>query len=61
MNTKITITLNGRVAPQQSFQLGYKYENVGYAVLLISIFTGIYSYVTTPIMMTFYYVVSIFM
>jgi hypothetical protein len=29
MNTKITITLNGRVAPQQSFQLGYKYENVG--------------------------------
>ena len=39
----------------------YKYENVGYAVLLISIFTGIYSYVTTPIMMAFYYVVSIFM
>ena len=29
--------------------------------LLISIFTGIYSYVTTPIMMAFYYVVSIFM
>ena len=39
----------------------YKYENVGYVVLLISIFTGIYSYVTTPIMMVFYTIVSIFM
>lgn len=39
----------------------YKYENIGYVVLLISIFTGIYSYVTTPIMMAFYSIVSIFM
>lgn len=39
----------------------YKYENVGYAVLLISIITGIYSYITTPIMMAFYAIVSIFM
>lgn len=39
----------------------YKYENVGYVVLLVSIFTGIYSYVTTPIMMAFYAIVSIFM
>ncbi|MCC3867171.1 site-2 protease family protein [Terrisporobacter mayombei] len=38
----------------------YKYENVGYIVLLISIFTGIYSYVTGPIMMAFYAIVSIF-
>lgn len=29
MNTKITITLNGRIAPNQKFQLGYKFENVG--------------------------------
>jgi hypothetical protein len=28
MNTNITITLNGSIAPKQSFQLGYKYENV---------------------------------
>ena len=39
----------------------YKYENIGYGVLLISIFTGIYSYVTAPIMMAFYAIVSIFM
>ena len=39
----------------------YKYENIGYGVLLISIFTGVYSYVTTPIMMLFYAIVSMFM
>ncbi|WP_434796813.1 site-2 protease family protein [Terrisporobacter vanillatitrophus] len=39
----------------------YKYENIGYVVLLISIITNIYSYVTTPIMMAFYAIVSIFM
>lgn len=39
----------------------YKYETIGYGVLLVSIFTGIYSYVTTPIMMAFYAIVSIFM
>ena len=39
----------------------YKYESIGYGVLLISIFTGIYSYVTAPIIMAFYAIVSIFM
>ncbi|MPN00980.1 hypothetical protein SDC9_148178 [bioreactor metagenome] len=38
-----------------------KYEAIGYGVLFVSIFTGIYSYVTTPIMMAFYAIVSIFM
>lgn len=29
MNTKITITLNGRIAPEQRIFLGHKFENVG--------------------------------
>ena len=38
----------------------YKYENIGYFVLLISIFTGAYTIVTKPITMVFYSIVSIF-
>ena len=39
----------------------YKYENIGYVVLLIALFTKAYTIVTTPIMMVFYNIVSIFM
>ncbi|HBI94496.1 MAG TPA: site-2 protease family protein [Terrisporobacter glycolicus] len=39
----------------------YKYENIGYVVLLIALFTKVYTIVTTPIMMAFYAIVSIFM
>lgn len=39
----------------------YKYENIGYVVLLIALFTKVYTIVTTPIMMAFYATVSIFM
>lgn len=38
----------------------YKYENIGYFILLISIFTGAYAIVTKPITMVFYAIVSIF-
>ena len=38
----------------------YKYENVGYGILLIAIFTGLYSYVVNPIRLVFYTIVSIF-
>lgn len=38
----------------------YKYENIGYFILLISIFTGAYTIVTKPITMVFYSIVSIF-
>lgn len=38
----------------------YKYENIGYAVLLVAIFTGAYSMITKPITMVFYTIVSIF-
>lgn len=39
----------------------YKYENIGYVVLIIALFTKAYTIVTTPIMMAFYAIVSIFM
>lgn len=39
----------------------YKYENVGYGVLLIAIFTGVYSYVVTPIKVVFWFIVSSFL
>ena len=39
----------------------YKYENMGYFVLLIAIFTDAYLIVTRPITMVFYAIVSIFM
>lgn len=38
----------------------YKYESIGYAVLLISIFTGAYSVVIKPITLLFYAIVNIF-
>ena len=38
----------------------YKYENMGYFVLLIAIFTGAYSVVTKPITIAFYTIVSLF-
>jgi len=38
----------------------YKYENMGYFILLIAIFTGAYSIITKPITMLFYTIVSIF-
>lgn len=39
----------------------YKYENMGYLILLIAIFTGAYSIVTKPITMLFFTIVSPFM
>lgn len=39
----------------------YKYESMGYFVLLIAIFTDAYVIVTRPITMVFYAIVSIFM
>lgn len=39
----------------------YKYENMGYLILLIAIFTGVYSIVTKPITMLFFTIVSPFM
>lgn len=47
--------------PYKYNEFVYKYENMGYFVLLIAIFTNIYTIVTTPIMMAFYNIVSIFM
>ncbi|MEG0050700.1 MAG: site-2 protease family protein [Terrisporobacter sp.] len=38
----------------------YKYENVGYGILLIALFTGTYSIVVTPISRVFQMIVSIF-
>ena len=38
----------------------YKYENVGYVVLLIAIFTDAYLIFTKPITIAFYTIVSIF-
>ncbi len=45
--------------PYKYNEFVYKYENMGYFVLLIAIFTNIYTIVTTPIMMAFYNIVSI--
>lgn len=47
--------------PYKYNEFVYKYENMGYFVLLIAIFTNVYTIVTTPIMMAFYNIVSIFM
>lgn len=38
----------------------YKYENIGYAVLLIAIITDAYLIITKPITMVFYTIISIF-
>ena len=38
----------------------YKYENMGYIVLLISIFTNVYTIFTKPITILFYNITSIF-
>lgn len=38
----------------------YKYENIGYGILLIALFTGAYSIVVTPISRVFQMIVSIF-
>ncbi len=47
--------------PYKYNEFVYKYENMGYFILLIAIFTNVYTIVTTPIMMAFYNIVSIFM
>lgn len=39
----------------------YKYENMGYFILLIAIFTNAYTIITRPITMVFYTIVSTFM
>lgn len=39
----------------------YKYENMGYAVLFIALFTGVGSMIVTPIARVFQIIVSIFM
>ena len=39
----------------------YKYENMGYIVLLLAIFTDAYLIITRPITMLFYIIVSPFM
>jgi len=47
--------------PYKYNEFVYKYENIGYVVLLIALLTKVYTIVTTPIMMAFYAIVSIFM
>lgn len=46
MNTKVSITLNGNVAPNKVIDLGYKYENVGDTIQFIipNEYMGFYSY-----------------
>ena len=46
--------------PYKYNEFVYKYENMGYFVLLIALFTKMYTIITTPIMMIFYNIVSIF-
>lgn len=46
--------------PYKYNEFVYKYENIGYLVLLIAVFTGVYSVVLTPIRTIFYSIVSIF-
>ena len=46
--------------PYKYSEFIYKYENIGYVVLLISIVTGVYSIFTKPITILFYNIVSIF-
>lgn len=47
--------------PYKYNEFMYKYENIGYAVLLIALFTKAYTIITTPIIMVFFNIVSIFM
>lgn len=39
----------------------YKYENVGYGILLIALFTGVYSIIVSPIVTVFHNIVYMFL
>lgn len=47
--------------PYKYNEFVYKYENMGYIILIIALFTNAYKIITTPIMMVFYNIVSVFM
>lgn len=47
--------------PYKYNEFVYKYENMGYIILIIALFTNAYKIITTPIMMVFYNIVRVFM